>query len=259
MLSCIYGEVKTREELYKMKKEKRLIESGESIKKYVQEQYGEWNIKNLQEFWFWISKMNSYNIEKIPKQNQEKIVKRIIQEIYKLMSIQELSDDDVIYLGSGQDFWTIGVGKAVVKIERSMGKDHKVLEVPYRLNPKYKGVIYQDEQTKEEINIYISERARTENITQKDVQKMYNVIRKNGGIWLDPKEENIGILEENGIDFEKYYEKPDNLKLNRKMPKYNGPKYIIDYGDIIFLDPKIVRDAKKNGKHTGWAIIRSKK
>ena len=93
----------------------------------------------------------------------------------------------------------------------------------------------------------------------KDVQKMYNVIRKNGGIWLDPKEENIGILEENGIDFEKYYEKPDNLRLNRKMPKYNGPRYIIDYGDIIFLDPKIVRDAKKNGKHTGWAIIRSKK
>ena len=43
------------------------------------------------------------------------------------------------------------------------------------------------------------------------------------------------------------------------MPKYNGPRYIIDYGDIIFLDPKIVRDAKKNGKHTGWAIIRSKK
>ena len=76
MLSCIYGEAKTREELYKMKKEKRLIESGESIKKYVQEQYGEWNIKNLQEFWFLISKMNSYNIEKIPKQNQEKIVKR---------------------------------------------------------------------------------------------------------------------------------------------------------------------------------------
>ena len=73
MLSCIYGEAKTREELYKMKKEKRLIESGEAIKKYVQEQYGEWNIKNLQEFWFLISKMNSYNIEKIPKQNQEKI------------------------------------------------------------------------------------------------------------------------------------------------------------------------------------------
>ena len=241
-----------------MKKEKRLIESGESIKKYVQEQYGEWNIKNLQEFW--ASEMSPYSIEEIPKQNQEKIIKKIIQEIYKLMSIQELSDDDVIYLGSGQDFWTIGVGKAVVKLEKHMYSCcHQVLEIPYRLNPKYQGVIYRDEQTKDEINIYISERARTENITKKDVQEMYNIIRKNGGIWIDPKQGNMGILEENGIDFEKYYEKPDNLKLNKKMPKYNGPKYIIDYGDIIFLDPKIVRDARKNGEYTGWAVIRSKK
>ena len=36
---------------------------------------------------------------------------------------------------------------------------------------------------------------------------MYNVIRKNGGIWLDPKEENIGILEEKRVEIKNGYRK----------------------------------------------------
>ena len=126
MLSCIYGEAKTREELYKMKKEKRLIESGESIKKYVQEQYGEWNIKNLQEFWFLISKMNSYNIEKIPKQNQEKIVKR------KKIEVKPMDEEEAILQMEllGHEFYLykdIETGEPAVIYKRKDG-DYGIIE-----------------------------------------------------------------------------------------------------------------------------------
>ena len=180
------------------------------------------------------------------------IAKNIVAEIDKLKQIQNLSDEDVDYLGLGQSFLGIGVGNAVLKIQNYIGSKRKVLEIPYRLNPKYQTTLYETKDGKSVIDMYVSDRAITSGIKEDDVQKMYNIIRENGGIWLDVKDDNLGTLGNDTIDFKKYYKSIDNFKVSKKFPKYNDNLYIIDYEDVVFLDKKLIKEAKKDGRYTGW-------
>lgn len=155
----------------------------------------------------------------------------IIDEIAKLVDAQGLSLEDVDYLGFGQKYTTLGIGNAVLKIGNTT---EKIYDNPFRLAPVYKC------NSKTDLGIYVSQRAKCGNITEKDVQKMYNAIREAGGLWLDVKDENLGFVDEK-MDFSSVY--PDQEEINivqdKKFPPYNGRCFVLDYEDVLFLTPKL--------------------
>lgn len=232
--------------------EEEKIKLGEKIKDYYERVCGKWNEKSLEDYFVSFIKSESALSEKLLPDEIVSIAKNIVAEIDKLKQIQNLSDEDVDYLGLGQSFLGIGVGNAVLKIQNYIGSKRKVLEIPYRLNPKYQTTLYETKDGKNVIDMYVSDRAITSGIKEDDVQKMYNIIRENGGIWLDVKDDNLGTLGNDTIDFKKYYKSIDNFKVSKKFPKYNDNLYIIDYEDVVFLDKKLIKEAKKDGRYTGW-------
>lgn len=227
------------------------MKENQNLNQNDEKRYRKWNEKSIKKFILFKIQDNNKDLT---EEEKEKIWKNINEEIKKLIKIQGINYDCIKFLGQGQRFWTISVGDAVIKIENKISESSKVLEVPYRINPKYQKTLYQKSDGSG-IDLYISQKAETKGITLRDVQEMYNIIRRNGGIWLDVKEENLGFYDKEKIDFKKYYGKPKNFKLHRKINSYSGNIYIIDYEDVVFLDPKMIKNSRENGKYTGYGIL----
>ena len=201
--------------------------------------------------------MNGVNCENIDGFNNlfnilnTKLYKKISTEefniiknlVTKLLDIQKITLDDIKYYENGQSYMTIGIGDAVLKI----GPEIKFVKNPYQLLP-----FHQEDLEESKQKMYLCHRAKSENSNQKDVQKLYNIIRDMGGLWVDPKENNLGTISKFS-DINKFFENNiDYYDTGKQFSTYNGNNYIIDFEDVIFLTPEIIQHMDKSNR---WSTL----
>jgi len=137
-------------------------------------------LENLLSFFPEIKQELQQILFSLPDFEQEKIKSEIESEIQKLLDFQNITLEDIQLLGKGQSFLAIGVGKAVLKLRHNLGLEYLIFENPYRLNPVYQRNL------SNQIDLYVSERADLTNITEENVQSMYNLIRNNNRSLVRP-------------------------------------------------------------------------
>ena len=62
------------------------------------------------------------------------------------------------------------------------------------------------------------------------------------GIWLDPKENNVGIINQFSDIESKYDNNVELYNTGKNFKNYQGNSYIIDYEDVVFLTPEIIKN-----------------
>lgn len=160
------------------------IQTNDKISKIIIEKYGEFSKENMKRYLledFFVSS----RMRKIDEQDCD----AIIHHVEKLASAQGLNMEDLEYLGFGQTHSCLAIGDAVIKIGNTT---ERVYENPFRIMPVYKQDL---KKYPNSLGLYVSQRARTENIPERLTQEMYNRVRDAGGLWLDIKDENLGIVD----------------------------------------------------------------
>lgn len=207
------------------------IEANEKIAEVIRSKYGSLSDENIKRYFledFYISS-SGYPVT-------EEMYPKLKEELDRVISSQNLSMEDVTFLGAGQTFSGIGVGDLVIKLGSKMAP---VYDLPYRLTPIHEDVL------SDRVSLFVSQRADTKSVTEKDVQEMYNYIRDTGGIWLDVKKENLGrmsgkVPEGYLLSIGKESESiPKTDSFGVDLPKYQGDVFLIDYEDVVYLTPKI--------------------
>lgn len=157
--------------------------------------------------------------------------------VTKLLDIQKMTLDDIEYYVSGQSYTAIGIGDAVLKI----GPEIRFVKNPYQLLP-----FHQEDLEDSNQKMYLCHRANSENLNRQDAQKLYNIIRDMGGLWVDPKENNLGTISKFS-DINKFFENNvDYYDTGKQFSANNGNNYIIDFEDVIFLTPEIIQSMDKS-------------
>lgn len=217
------------------------IQTNDKISKLIIDKYGEFSTDTMKKYF-----LEEFFVGSTARKIDEQDYAIILEQIEKLASAQELNLENVEYLGFGQRFSCIGVGDAVIKIGNTT---EKVYENPYRITPVYKQDLkkYDRYDQRTDLGLYVSQRATTENIPENLTQKMYNLVRDADGLWLDIKEENLGIIDKK-MDFQKIYPNQTGVNelANKEFPKYDENLFVIDYEDMLFLTPEL-REQIKNG------------
>ncbi len=156
----------------------------------------------------------------------------IINLIKKTSEIQRLNLNEIEYLGKGQSYATFALGDFVFKI----GPEMEMLNNPYQMLPFREDSLKDSEQ-----KVYTTQRCKTSDIDENDVQQMYNRIRDAGGLWIDPKMDNLGYIERT-INSELIQNNMVFYKLNKNLGENDSNYYITDFEDIIFLTPELVQE-----------------
>jgi len=163
--------------------------------------------------------------------------------VTKLLDIQKMTLDDIEYYVSGQSYTAIGIGDAVLKI----GPEIRFVKNPYQLLP-----FHQEDLEDSNQKMYLCHRANSENLNRQDAQKLYNIIRDMGGLWVDPKENNLGTISKFS-DINKFFENNvDYYDTGKQFSANNGNNYIIDFEDVIFLTPEIIERMDKSNR---WSTL----
>lgn len=209
------------------------IQTNEKITNLILEKYGEFNPENMKKYF-----LEEFFVGSSGRKIDEQDYESILIQMEKLTKAQGISLDDIEYLGFGQMYSTFGVGDAVIKIGNTT---ENVYENPFRLVPVYK------QNLKPNLGLYVSQRARTTGVPERATKEMYNLIRDAGGLWLDIKAENLGYVDSK-MDFSSIYpERVANNRFDREFSEYNGNLFVIDYEDIIFLEPSL-KEKMLNGE-----------
>lgn len=186
------------------------IIENESLYNYIVKKYKVFNEETIIEFF-----KNDFYSNRLNLRLED--IKSIIKVIKDLIDKQNIKIEDILFLGSGQNFASFKIGNVVLKIGKNMDVEYS----EFRLNPLY------EKNLEDGISLYVSQYANSKKITHDDVLDMYIKIKDAGGIWLDPKENNLGVVE-TVVDSSRLF--------NIDVDINNNEPYIIDYGDIIFLD-----------------------
>lgn len=214
------------------------IQTNDKLFKLIQEKYGDTSQDAMKKYF-----LNDFFVGSAGRKIDEAAFESIYSQMQLLTSAQGLSLEDVEYLGFGQRFTSLGIGDAVIKVGNTT---EKVFDNPYRLSPVHQ------EEIGENLGLYVSQRARTSGVTEKDVQYMYGLVRDSGGLWIDLKEENLGFVD-SPLDFSSIY--PDSSHTNdsvgQDFPDYDGSLFVIDYEDMIYYTPDII-DRVKSGE--AWNV-----
>ena len=141
----------------------------------------------------------------------------ISKQIKRLLDLQHLDIINIKYIGEGQSYITFGIGDYVLKI----GQETKMVKNPFQLLP-----IHQEEIVESNKRIYFSNRGNSSNIEISDVQRVYNLIRDNGGIWLDPKENNLVRLNNNQDVADTFTKNVDFYDTGLNFSEYDSNIYI---------------------------------
>ena len=209
------------------------IQTNDKLAKLIREKYGDFSKDTMKQYF-----LEEFFVGSIGRKIDEPAFEAIYSQMELLSSAQGISMEDIDYLGFGQRFSTLGVGDAVIKVGNTT---EKVFENPYRLSPVHQ------EDIGDNLGLYVSQRARTTGVKEKDVQFMYGMVRDAGGLWIDLKEENLGFVD-NPLDFSSIYpgETHVNDSVGQEFPDYNGNLFVMDYEDMLFYTPEII-DRMKNG------------
>ena len=198
---------------------------NEKITEVIRSRYGSLSDENIKRYF-----MHDFYISSAEYHITEDMYPKFKKELDEVINAQNLSLDDAVFLGAGQTFSGIGIGDYVLKVG---SKGVPVYLLPYRLSPIHEEVI------SDRVSVFVSQKADTRGITEKDVQDMYNLIRDTGGIWLDVKAENLGRVRS---DIKPIDLGEDNTNVNTfdvELPEYNGDIFLIDYEDVVYLTPSI--------------------
>ena len=158
-------------------------------------------------------------------------LKTLLELINKTSRIQKIDLKELEYLGKGQSYVTIALGDFAFKI----GPEMSILKNPYQMLPFRKDNLEESKQ-----RIYTTQRCETFNINENEVQQMYNKIRDAGGLWLDPKEDNLGFFQKD-VDVELLQNDVDFFNINKDLGKNDSNYYITDFEDLVFLTPELVQ------------------
>jgi hypothetical protein len=186
------------------------IRNNESLYNFIINKYKSFNEDTLIEFF-----KNDFYSNRLSLSLED--INSIIKIMGDLTSKQNIKFESIIFLGFGQSFATFKIGDVVLKIGENMDVEYS----DYRLNPLY------EHDFDDGISLYVSQYASSKRVTHNDVLDMYQQIKDSGGIWLDPKENNLGYVE-------KQVNSPNLFNIDVDIDT-NKP-YIIDYGDLIYLD-----------------------
>ena len=167
----------------------------------------------------------------------------VADQVKKLLEIQKLKLEDIEFFENGQSYTAIGVGNVVLKI----GPEIKCVKNPYQLLPFHQESLEDSKQ-----KMYLCHKAATNNLNREDAQKIYNQIRDIGGLWTDPKENNLGRV--NGLSNinESFENNVDLYDTGIEFSPNDGNNYIIDCEDVIFLTPEIINNMDKSGS---WSTL----
>lgn len=201
-------------------------QTNEKLSNLIVERYGKFDSDTMKRFF-----LEEFFVSSRARKIDEQDYSLILEEITKLVDAQNLKLEDIDYLGFGQRYTALGIGNAVIKIGNTT---EKVYDNPFRLTPVYKRDL------KENLGLYVSQRAKCGNISKKSVQEMYNAIRDAGGVWLDVKAENLGYVQ-GKMDFSLIYPKTNEAIIvqDKEFSSYTGNCFIVDYEDVIFLTPEL--------------------
>ena len=202
------------------------IVANEKIADIIKSKYGSLSDENIKRYF-----MHDFYISSAEYHITEDMYPRFKEELDKVIDAQNLSLDDVLFLGAGQTFSGIGIGDYVLKVG---SKKVPVYLLPYRLSPIHEAEI------SDRVGVFVSQKADTRGITEKDVQDMYNLIRDTGGIWLDVKSENLGRVTKDVKPIDLGENQSENLnRFDADIPEYHGEIFLIDYEDVVYLTPSI--------------------
>ena len=187
------------------------IEDGDNIYNFIRKKYNSFSLETLRKFF----KDDLYtSFDKL----SDKAIDDIIYELDRLLTYQNLSYKDLVLCGSGQTYKVIEVGDAVLKIGSKIEIDNK----PYRLSP-----VYEKRLNDSNKYIYVSQRANGRKVEYNEMLDFYSKVKDEGSLWLDPKQNNLGRVD-NFLDFTNLY--------GTTFKNTNEDIYLLDYEDIVTVN-----------------------
>lgn len=181
-----------------------------------------------------------FSEDKILKFINEKLENKIdINDFQKIMNLantiaqlQKVDLSEIEYQGSGQSYVVLSIGNYVMKI----GPQLNFVQNPFQILPFHQESLENSKQ-----KIYLCQRCNSDHISEEDVQKMYNYIRENDGIWIDPKKTNLGI-KEGKLNISFFIKNVDYYNTQIEFDNYNGNIFITDFEDVVFLTRKLISE-----------------
>lgn len=172
-----------------------------------------------------------------------KDLRSIVDLIESVSASQKININEIEYKGTGQTYTVLTIGDCAIKI----GAEIKMIKSPYQMLP-YNEINLENSNQK----IYLTQKCETENISQEDVQKMYNMIRDDGGIWIDPGIKNLGTVKKH--DSKRLATKNVVFyDIGREFATNDSDLYITDFEDVVFLTSELIQDNMDSSKR--WVTI----
>lgn len=160
--------------------------------------------------------------------DEEKIFDMLKLILSELLENENLNYSDIQLLGQGEFSMVYSVGSKVIKI--GIPRDTFKIDNNKRfLKPVFRREI---EGSKEVLGcIEITEKVDTKNITEEDVQFIYNELRDSGYFWFDPRKENLGrLLKSNKVHYK-------NLDPVMSAVNYNTECIeVLEAGELVIID-----------------------
>ena len=159
-------------------------------------------------------------------------LRSIIELLKNVSRLQNISINEIEYKGTGQAYTVLTLGNCAIKI----GPEINMIRNPYQMLP-YNEINLEESNQK----VYLAPKCDTENISREDVQKMYNMIRDDGGIWLDPGTKNLGLAKKSNME-KLTRENITFYGIDREFATNDSELYITDLEDVVFLTSKLIQD-----------------
>lgn len=161
---------------------------------------------------------------------QRKLLQSIELIVKEIAEFENVVLEDIKYIGRGGSSNVLEIGNKILKT----GFIRYGYEIPYHPRILESVLRHKVEDSSYFYFIELLEKVDTKNISDEDVQKVYNDLRNDGILWYDVKANNIGrLLKSNEIHFYDDYKITDE---QRGIKRSNINKKILPKGELVVLD-----------------------
>ena len=184
---------------------------------------------------------------------QNKLLDSIEIMIKEIAKFENVGLEDIKYVGRGGSSNVLEIGDKIFKT----GFMRYGYEIPYHPRILESILRHKVEDSSYFYYIELLEKVDTKNISDEDVQKVYNELREDGILWYDVKANNLGrLLKSNKIHFYDDYEITDE---QRGIKGGNIEKKVLPKGELVVLDLEYLVSTKelKEKGYTEEQIIKS--
>lgn len=190
---------------------------------------------------------------KSSKIEQSKLLNSIEIMIKEIAEFENVGLKDIKYIGRGGSSNVLEIGNKILKT----GFIRYGYEIPYHPRILESVLRHKVEDSSYFYFIELLEKVDTKNISDEDVQKVYNELREDGILWYDVKANNLGrLLKSNKIHFYEDYEITDE---QRGIKGESKEKKVLPKGELVILDLEYlisVKELREKG-YTEEQIIKS--